>query len=158
MMSNDTLFSIGTTRFNNKTFQENIEWRQSHNWKGCMYGLNKKISNTVKKNALIYILEMNNEKNEIEGIGLIRNFINRNHKARIYKNNRWYNRFIYNSSHRINRNEITNQKLLRKLERKLFFGPKHFKRGQGITILNKTMFDDIFKRDVDNFLSNLFNI
>lgn len=37
-------FWIGTTRFDNKTFKENVDWRTKHNWKGCIYGVDKYMS------------------------------------------------------------------------------------------------------------------
>ena len=40
-------FYIGTTRFTNETFKENSDWRKKHKWKGCIYGLNKKMPTTV---------------------------------------------------------------------------------------------------------------
>ena len=58
-------FYIGTTRFSAKTFDENKKWRTKHNWVGCCYGVNKKVSPTIPPNALIYVLEMNNDTNTI---------------------------------------------------------------------------------------------
>ena len=102
-MADDERFYIGTTRFSNNTWKENTEWREKHKWKGCIYGLNKRMPHTVPKNALIYVLEMNNDKNEIEGIGLIRNYINYKYRANIYKSDTNYNRFIYNSNYHIDK-------------------------------------------------------
>lgn len=66
-------FLIGTTRFNNDTYQENLDWRNKHKHSGCIYPLNKSIAYTIPPNILICVLEMNNSQNKIMGIGLIRN-------------------------------------------------------------------------------------
>ena len=61
MLKNER-FWIGTTRFNNKTFNENKDWRAKHEWKGCIYGVDKYMSTHPKAsppNGLIYVLEMN---------------------------------------------------------------------------------------------------
>ena len=63
-------FYIGTTRFNNLTYNENVEWRRKHQWDGCIYGCNKKMPRCVPHMSLIFVLEMNNDTNKIMGIGL----------------------------------------------------------------------------------------
>ena len=52
---------IATTRFNGETWNSNKKWREKHNWKGCIYGLSKKIPLYFGKDALIYVVEMNND-------------------------------------------------------------------------------------------------
>ena len=61
-MKADEKFYIGTTRFTNDTYKENREWREKHDWKGCIYGLNKRMPQSVPKDALIYVLEMRRPK------------------------------------------------------------------------------------------------
>ena len=85
--------------------------------------------------ALVLVLEMNNTTNKIMGIGLVRNFINPNYAARIYKDNPIYNRHIYNSNLRIDREDFKDSEILVWLERLVFKGRRHYKRGQGITII-----------------------
>ena len=31
-------FYIGSARFNNDTYKENLEWKKRKNWNGCCYG------------------------------------------------------------------------------------------------------------------------
>ena len=95
MVDKEEKFYIGTTRFTTKTWRENIEWRKKHSWKGCIYGLNKKIPQCVPHLALVYVIEMNNDENKIMGIGVVRNYINQNTKNCIYYNDTNYNRYIY---------------------------------------------------------------
>ncbi len=43
-MYKDKPFHIGTVRFTNKTYQENTKWKERKNNKGCIYGLDTKIT------------------------------------------------------------------------------------------------------------------
>ena len=151
-------FYIGTTRFTDVTWQENVAWRKKHNWEGCMYGLNKKIPRCVPHLALVYVLEKNNDQNKIMGIGLIRNYINQRWKSCIYRSDTNYNRFIYNSSHRIDRSHIRPQKILEDLELLVFKGYGHYKRGQGITTITWNKFKDAQTQQIiHQFFQSLFS-
>lgn len=147
---------IGTTRFNNSTFKENEDWRIKNNWEGCIYGLNKRIPKNIPKNALVYVIEMNNETNHVEGIGLIRNFINYKYNIRIYKHNTEYNRYVYNSNFRISSDNIKYKKCLLLLEKILFYGAKHYKRGHGISFINTSTTNPKLNKILKRFLKKLF--
>jgi len=134
MVDKDERFYIATTRFTNYTYKENLDWRERFKWKGCVYGLNKKMPLTVPHLAMVYVIEMNNDRNKIMGIGLVRNYINPKYKMCIYKSDTNYNRYIYNSAYRKDRSEL-NEKFLEALEIILFKGYGHYKRGQGITVI-----------------------
>ena len=151
-------FYIGTTRFSSKTFSENEKWRLKHNWEGCIYGVNKKVSSTIPSNALIYVLEMNNDTNTIEGIGLIRNYINSEYNICIYKSDLNYNRYVYNSKYRINKKNIKSQKMMNLLEHIVFTGAGHYKRGQGITTINWKNFDIATIKIIKIFFQTLFKL
>ncbi len=132
-------FLIGTVRFNNSTYLENHNWKQRKNHKGCAYGLDKPICKNVPLGKPIYIIEMNNDINKIMGIGKIKNQINYSNRSRMYKEE-CFNQYIYKSPYFISRNDIMKTKripqvVLRFLENILFYGHKHFKRGQGCLIL-----------------------
>lgn len=132
-------FLIGTVRFNNSTYLENYNWKQRKNHKGCAYGLDKPICKNVPLGKPIYIIEMNNDINKIMGIGKIKNQINYSNRSRMYKEE-CFNQYIYKSPYFISRNDIMKTKripqvVLRFLENILFYGHKHFKRGQGCLIL-----------------------
>ena len=131
-------FYIGTTRFNDTTYEENRRWRKKHKHVGCIYPLNKKIPSTIPPNALMYILEMNNDQNKIMGIGQIRNTRDMKQRIRVYNDNPYYNRYIYHSLQRVDTADIINEthkKLLHVLEKLIFKGSRHMKRGQGITCI-----------------------
>lgn len=149
---------ICVTRFDNKTLNENIEWRKNNNHPGSIYGTPVKISETILPNSLIIVLEMNNSNNSIEGIGIIKNRQEKpdKKKFKIYKDNN-YNRFIYKSNLRIDKKNLKSnyeKKILDILEKLLFTTKNHFKRGQGIQKLPKF----IEKFDKIDFKAILINI
>jgi len=151
-------FYIGTTRFSKETFDENKIWRDKHNWEGCIYGVTKKTTKIIPSNALIYVLEMNNDTNTIEGIGLIRNYINSERRICIYKSDINYNRYIYNSKYRIDKKKINSPKMMNLLEHIVFTGCRHYKRGQGITTINWKNFDKPTIVILKTFFQSLFKI
>lgn len=126
--------TIAVTRFNQTTWNENCRWREKHNIEGCIYGTLQAISEKIHDNYKIYVLEMNNDTNTIEGIGIISN--KRYPRQKIYSTNA-YNRMIYKGSQRIDKSEYTKEhlKLIRALEYLVFKGATHMKRGSGINIL-----------------------
>jgi hypothetical protein len=90
--------------------------------------------NSVPVDAGIFILEMNNNTNEIEGIGIIRNMPTRCEEVglKIY-NDDYYNSYFYHGTYHISRKKILekheNIKPLAYLENLIFKGSKHLKRG-----------------------------
>ena len=100
-----------------------------------VYALNKKIPASIPPDSLIYVLEMNNDQNKIMGIGLTRNKRDTHQRIRIYRDNPYYNRYIYHSNQRIDAKDVKHQKLLKVLESMVFKGSRHMKRGQGITCI-----------------------
>ena len=130
---------IHVTRFSCKTFEENINFRNNKNI-DCIYGSPIKISENILPNELIIVIEMNNSLNIIEGIGIIKNNYLKDEKKKykIYSDNN-YNRFVYKSKYRIDKNSFTNyeKKYIKELDNILFYSSKHFKRGHGIQKLPK---------------------
>tara|TARA_B100000035_G_C21033108_1_gene569437 strand:- start:1650 stop:2315 length:666 start_codon:yes stop_codon:yes gene_type:complete len=127
-------FIIGTVRFNNKTYIENLNWKHKKDFIGCAYGLDKKIPSNINKP--IYVIEMNNTVNKIMGIGKIKNI--QSNRTRMYKEER-YNRYLYKGQYFISRLDIIKNIdkgdiVLKLLENELFRGATHFKRGQGCII------------------------
>ena len=129
---------IAVTRFDNTTYRENRDWCKKNGYQGCIYGTPTRVSEKINPDDELYILEMNNSTNKIMGIGYIipgRNTIKR---AKIYRDNN-YNRFIYNSSRRIDLEQdyvpVTLIRMVIILEKLLFYGSRHCKRGHGIQLL-----------------------
>ena len=108
--------------------------------------------------GLVYVVEMNNDENRIEGIGLVRNYINLDYKTCLYTSDRNYNRYIYNSEYRKDRKDIGSLKMLEILEIILFKGSGHYKRGQGITTINLSKLSDTNKRVLGSFFDGLFKL
>lgn len=129
---------IGTARFTTETYNENINWKKNKKWKGACYGFDKKITTHIPYDRSIFVIEMNNTTNQIMGIGLIKNRFIPSQRTRIYSSQCW-NAYVYKSKYHISRSEIIKTKfnsyVIMLLERLLFYGSHHFKRGQGCMIV-----------------------
>jgi len=138
------MVSAAVTRFNLKTFEENLNYRECNNIKGCCYGTPVLLQENTPIGSVIYVFEMNNENNKIMGIGLIRNHNRGNKKYKIYSDGN-YNRYNYQSDYRINRSELKqyNIEFLQKLETLVFKGYTHMKRGHGITLITEKKYKEL---------------
>ena len=123
------------TRFNNNTFIEytNQSTNEIQSTKKWIYNTPVKISETIFQDETIYVLEMNNSSNIIEGIGIIKNKCITSRRYKIYSDQN-YNRYSYNCLYRIKRKDLTEEeeKIFKILDILLFKGSRHFKRGHGI--------------------------
>ena len=148
---------ICITRFDNKTFLENVTWKKKHGEIGCVYGTPIKISEKILPEMEIIVIEMNNSENVIEGLGIIKNKLQRENKKKykIYDDNN-YNRFIYKSVMRIDRSSFSRYEktVIQELETMLFTTRRHSKRGQGIQSLPKFIKNKEF--DYCKFLKDLY--
>ena len=141
---------LAITHFNNLTYNENLRWRESNNI-NCIYGLPVKLQNKILPFAKIYVIEMNNSSNKVEGVGLIKAFYKYDKKYKIYSEMN-YNRYIVHSKHWLSR-DCFDDYTLEKLEKRLFFGKHHLKRGQGILIVPNDVCEEYF-----DFIKSLFNL
>jgi len=145
-MSNRT---IATTRFNDKTYEQNVTYKQKIGHVGCLYGTPMKIKETIPLESNVYVIEMNNTTNKIEGIGLIVNRQVLDKPYRIY-DDMDYNRYIYKGVKRICVEHITDEydkRVIYVLEQLLFKGERHCKRAQGITELPSWILHNKFEFD-----------
>jgi hypothetical protein len=101
-MSSNT--NILTTRFNNDTWRENNDYRIKNNIP-CIYCVPQKIKDSIEPNSIVFVFEMNNSINQIEGIGLIRNILTNDKQPRIYQEGN-FNRFCYRGKYHISREQI----------------------------------------------------
>jgi hypothetical protein len=122
-----------TTRFNNDTWQENYDYRERNGIKGCIYGSATQIKCSIPINALVFIIEMNNSTNHIEGVSLVRNFAHFDKYYKIYSSGT-YNRYTYKSEYRIESIHL-DSKMVEILENICFKGKSHLKRGIGFTAI-----------------------
>ena len=170
-------FNIAITRFTNETYLQNKFWRERNSYDGCIYGCPVKISYVIDPDIILFVLEMNNTTNKIMGISVIQPMScvgykykvnakdNANDivctkytkKVNIYDDKN-YNRFIYSSKYRIDISTdfipISFYRKILILERMIFYGKSHCKRGQGIQLIPSWFKDYDF--DVFTDIINLF--
>jgi hypothetical protein len=123
---------LTTTRFNNETWEQNAEYRNKFPELGCVYGTPEPLSSKISRDKIVFVLEMNNEKNKIMGIGMIRN-ITHVKKHRVYENDD-YNRYSYIGKYRIDRENVTKDEedIMKVFDVLCFTGSRHQKRLKGI--------------------------
>jgi hypothetical protein len=125
--------TLATTRFNNYTWEENCNMRQKNPSVKCIYATPIQVSSRVILDTNVFIMEMNNDRNEIMGIGLVKNHPIAGKYA--VHSNQNYNRFAYIGKWRIDRDDMSEEErcVLKLIEAMCFRGINHSKRGQGIT-------------------------
>ena len=67
------MHTLVTSRFTNDTLETNRNYKQKKNIAGCIYGSPQEMSPKIMYDSLVFVIEMNNDTDKIEGIGLIRN-------------------------------------------------------------------------------------
>ncbi len=149
---------IMTSRFNNSTWTENANYRKRNGKNGCIYCAPIMVSQSVPYDAVMFVLEMNNDTNKIMGIGMVRNHPTSN-KCYVYQNNN-FNRYTYTGKYRIDRGSMTAEEdiVMRAFDILCFKGNKHMKRGQGLTAfpvdyLCRCAYN---KLDLVDFITNMF--
>lgn len=152
------MFTVVTGRYNRETWTECEDYRLKKNIK-CIYGSPHEMSPKIYYNSPVFVIEMNNSTNAIEGIGLVKN---RPISEKIYKlhSDANYNRFIYIGCHHIDRKTLDeyNPDLVWVLDEILFKGKTHSKRGAGLTtipekVLKLDICEDI---DIKNSIKQVF--
>ena len=146
-----------TTRFNNKSHTEMLNYCKNIKGIKCIYGVPREISAYVTKDTIMFVLEMNNEENKIMGIGMLRNTAFPNRYG-VYEDGN-YNRFSYLGKTRINRDEMTIEEndILTAFDIICFKGRHHQKRCQGITMFPPDILEKCKKMlDLTEFIVNMF--
>lgn len=147
-----------TSRFNTQTWEENQSYRNRINkTSGCIYCSPEKISHNIPIDAILFILEMNNDENTIMGIGMVRNrsFCE---KYKVYNNGN-YNRYNYAGNNRISREDMTEEEeiIMQVFDILCFTGNRHMKRGQGLRSFPLNMLYNCSKKmDLVKFISEMF--
>ena len=128
-----------TTRFNNATFAENMKWRERSEHPGCVYCSPTAMPKGVPGDAIILMIEMNNEQNQIAGFGMLINKRKTDRESNLIYADRNYNRYVYRGDIRADREWLLEQNtsLIEKLEILIFKGKDHIKRGVGFTSIPK---------------------
>jgi hypothetical protein len=156
------MFHIATTRFNNATFAENMAYRKKV-LEPVLYGTSIRIYTKYSIGCTMFVFEMNNEENKIEGIGVIKNQVFHDKKYKIYSDSD-YNRFIYRGSYWLSREQLLqiDPELIEIFDKMLFKGKSHLKRQSGITVvtekLTKKWEQDLngLKRRIKGIFVNIF--
>jgi hypothetical protein len=126
-----------TTRFDSNTWLENSCYKERNGIQGCIYGSATKIKEKIPLNEIVFVVEMNNSTNKIEGISLVRNIVHFDKYYKIYSSGT-YNRFIYKSNYRIDRANLE-QEFIDLIDKICFKGKTHLKRGIGFTSIPEKM-------------------
>ena len=149
------MFYLACTRFNDLTYYENITYRIKNNEK-TIYGTTLKIRNIYPYGSFIFVAEMNNENNIIEGIGLIKNLLVCDKRHKIYENDE-YNRYIYRGRYWVNKEKISefDGEILEIFNNILFKRKSHLKRRIGIIVITEQLLSHWV--DFDYTLINLKN-
>ena len=148
---------IMTTRFNDKSHDEMLSYCQNIRGLKCIYGVPKEISTHVVKDSIMFVLEMNNDKNRIEGIGMVRNTAFPSRYG-VYEDGN-YNRFSYLGKARIDRSDMTEYEntILTAMDIICFKGKRHLKRSHGITMFPPDILEKCKeKMDLTEYIINMF--
>jgi hypothetical protein len=147
---------IATTRFNNATWNENVAFREKYKFEGCIYGSPCQLSSKIDFDEIVFVIEMNNSTNKIEGIGAIKNKNRHDKYYRIYDAGN-FNRYTFVGKYRICRNDL-DPNLVELLDRVLFKGKTHSKRGDSITLFPEKILRQVFdEMDIKKEIKSVFN-
>ena len=157
---------IVTTRFTNKTWDENRAYCEKHKTQlQCAYGVPLQTNNDLTTDDVLFVLEMNNEENKIMGIGMVKN--QALFRSAIYKiySNQDYNRYVYLGKNRIDRTEMNEEEenICKVFDILCFTGKRHQKRLSGIKAFPMDMIYrmskksvELGKQDLVDFIINMF--
>ena len=152
------MFTILTGRYNNQTWNATINYRLKKNIQ-CIYAPPSPITESIYLNSPVFVIEMNNELNQIMGIGLIKNKAITEKVYKVHEDTN-LNRYIYIGEYHLNREKIEeyNPLLVNILDQILFKGKTHSKRGSGLTkIPEKVLKLEICEgMDIKKEIRNLF--
>ena len=134
------MYFLACTRFTNNTYLENQTFRTLHGVT-VVYGCSIAIRQTYS-NARMFVLEMNNDTNRIEGVGFIKATPYYRKSLHIHENT-VFNQVAYVGFYWWSREHFLNsnhEPMLCELEKLLFTGKSHMKRHIGITVLTDKQF------------------
>jgi hypothetical protein len=105
-----------------------------------LYGPSIQIHQKYSIGCIMFVFEMNNEENRIEGIGVIKNQIFHEKRYKIYSESD-YNRIIYRGKYWLSREELLTMdpELVEIFDKILFKGKSHLKRQSGITVVTEKL-------------------
>jgi len=140
------MYEVVTSRFNNETLEKNYAYRVKKGF-GCMYCTPLELSPKIEYNTPVFVIEMNNSTNKIEGIGFIKNKPETTKYYKVHYDSNT-NRYTYIGKYFMSREILDeyNPTLVYLLDEILFKGYTHSKRGTGLSLLpEKVITSDICK-------------
>lgn len=135
-----------TTRFNNKTYDENKAGRKLLKTE-CYYANPSTIKNI--KQRMMYVLELNVEENKIMGIGRVSNVLNGD-VYKIYEDES-YNKRYFSGAYRVNLEDLTEKEkeFVTAMEEICFRGRGHLKRGHRMLSFPKRIIGQCLEHGLD---------
>jgi hypothetical protein len=151
------MYHIATTRFNNATYAENRACREKTG-ESVLYGSSIRIHEKYSIGCTMFVFEMNNEENRIEGIGVIKNQTVHDKKYKIYSESD-YNRVIYRGAYWLGRDQLLllDEELIEIFDKMLFKGKSHLKRQSGITIVTEKLTKK-WEQELDHLKRRIFHL
>ena len=147
------------TRFNNETWRQNVNYRIKHGIFGYLYPSPRRIKDTIPLESYVYVLEMNNETNQIIGLSRVRNYVRADKFYHVYAD-RNYNRFVYRGKERIDRSSMSNreEEVMKIWDALLFKGCNHMKRGSGFWQVKPERYTElrIGEEGLDSYVCRMF--
>ena len=149
---------ITVTRFTQDTWEQRQRWQQNSQTNPneyIVYPTPLPVSPKIPSHAWMFVLEMNNDYNQIEGISILQNQIWKM-RVPVYANQN-YNRYSYKTKWYKSRDDMTDEELetLELLEQLVFKGKTHVKRGMGISMFPRKLYDP-HQRRFNEFFQCLF--
>ena len=145
--SNQRAF-LFTTRFNDQTFTQNRKFCKKYN-KKSLYCNPHPLPANVPSGGTVYVIEMNNSKDKIVGIGKIKN----NLKYNVYNvyEEEFYNQNHFEGEERVDSDEFleTEKEFINSLEQQCFFGRGHLKRGHRMLSFPQAKLGTCMKNGLD---------
>ena len=150
---------ILVTRFNNETWNQNVNYRIKHGICGYIYPSPRRIKETIPIQSYVIVLEMNNETNQVIGISRVRNYVMADKYYHVYSD-RNYNRFVYRGKERIDRTAMSKREedVMKIWDALLFKGCNHMKRGSGFWEVKPERYKElrIGEEGIDTYMRRMF--
>jgi len=152
-----TSYAVVTSRFNNQTRDTNYTYRLRKGF-ACMYCTPLELSPKIPYNMPVFVIEMNNSTNKIEGIGFIKNKPETTKYYKVHEDGNT-NRYTYIGKYFMSRELIDkhNPLLIYVLEEMLFKGYTHSKRGSGLTMIPENLVKAEKEINVKKEIKHLFS-
>jgi hypothetical protein len=157
-------YTIATGRYNNATYEESLAYRGKKKIT-CIYAPACPLSQSIPRDSPVFIIEMNNQRNMIMGIGLIKNKLQTDRNYKVHSDTN-LNRYIYIGRHHLPRErlQLYSPNLVSVLDEILFKGKTHSKRGIGLlripeSVLQSDLCEGLdLKKEIRNVFAHHYKV